>query len=98
MNFKVYLRPEAEEDAEEAAIWYEKQRKGLGSEFIDELQKIINKVHNHPEMYPIVYKQVHRAVLSRFPFGLFYLAEEDTVIVLAVMHGSRHPKKWKKRM
>ncbi len=73
------------------------KRKGLGIEFIDELQKIVVKIQNHPEIYPIVYKHLHRAVLSRFPFGVFYIVENNEIIVLAVIHGSRHPKRWKRR-
>ena len=37
MNYRVHLRPDAETDIEEAATWYEKQRKGLGDEFLDEV-------------------------------------------------------------
>ncbi len=37
MKYKVHLRPDAETDIAEAAKWYEKQRKGLGDEFLDEV-------------------------------------------------------------
>jgi len=37
VSYSVYLRPDAETDIEEAAKWYEKQREGLGDEFLDEV-------------------------------------------------------------
>ena len=36
MSLRVYFRPEAETDIEEAAIWYEKQRPGLGGEILED--------------------------------------------------------------
>ena len=37
MKYAVHIRPDAETDIEEAATWYEKQRSGLGDEFLDEV-------------------------------------------------------------
>ncbi|CAG0941764.1 hypothetical protein BROC_01586 [Candidatus Brocadiaceae bacterium] len=34
MSLKVHLRPEAEADIEDTATWYDRQRKGLGQEFL----------------------------------------------------------------
>ena len=41
MIYKVRIRPEAEKDLEEAAIWYESQREGLGDLFLDEVSSKI---------------------------------------------------------
>jgi plasmid stabilization system protein ParE len=34
--------------------------------------------------------------LRRFPFAVFYTFEED-VVILGVLHGSRHPRHWMRR-
>ena len=31
------------------------------------------------------------------PFAVFYRVEDDSILVIAVMHGSRHPRRWKER-
>ena len=97
MSLKVYLRPEAEADIEDAATWYDRQRKGLGQEFLDDVLVALDTISENPNIYPIMYRQSRRAVVRRFPFGIFYRVDEGSVVVLAVMHGSRHPRRWKKR-
>lgn len=93
----VRLRPEAESDISDAARWYEDQRSGLGSEFLDEVLRALSSISSHPLLYPRVSGDVRRAVTRRFPFGIFYLMDESDVVVLAVMHGSRAPTRWKHR-
>ena len=97
MSLTVYLRPEAEADIEEAATWYEKQREGLGYEFLDEVSKVFETISCDPGMYPVVHRHTHRALIHRFPFGIYYRIERKRIVVVAVMHGSRHPKRWQKR-
>ncbi len=97
MSLRVHLRPEAEADVEEAAAWYEKQREGLGNEFLDEVLSVCETISENPNMYPVVHRHTRRAVTHRFPFKIHYRIEEESIIVVAVMHGSRHPKRWKER-
>jgi plasmid stabilization system protein ParE len=35
--------------------------------------------------------------LRRFPYSLFYRIIDDQVIVVACMHGRRHPRRWQSR-
>ena len=39
MIYDVRFRPEAENDIEDASVWYGSQRQGLGQLFLDEVQK-----------------------------------------------------------
>lgn len=48
-------------------------------------------------MYPLVYRQIRRALIRRFPFGIFYECEERQVVVLAIMHARRDPGRWMRR-
>ena len=93
MSLKVYLRPEAETDIEEAAIWYEEQRQGLGQEFLDDVLSLCETVSENPAIYPVVHRRTRRALIRRFPFGVYFRIEDKQVIVVAVIHGSRHPRR-----
>jgi len=97
MSFTVHVRPEAEEDIEDAAKWYEKQRTNLGQEFLDEILHSFEIISSTPKVFPTIYKHTHRIIAQRFPFGIYYQIEKHYIIVIAVLHGSRHPKKWKRR-
>ena len=38
-----------------------------------------------------------RILIRRFPFGIFYVEGPEQIVVLAVLHGRRDPKRWKER-
>ena len=44
-----------------------------------------------------VHKDVRRAFMRRFPYGVFYRVEEDQIIVVGVFHARRDPKRWQAR-
>ena len=97
MTLPVHLRPEAEADLEDAAAWYEKQRAGLGQDLLDEALAAFDAISGNPALYPVVHRRTRRALMRRFPFGIYYQVEADLVVVIAVMHGSRHPQRWQSR-
>jgi plasmid stabilization system protein ParE len=94
----ISLRPEVEGDLLEAAVWYEQQRIGLGTDFLDAVAVTLDRISASPSAYPTVYKSTRRALLQRFPFGVFYLVEDKNVVVVAILHGSRHPRNWRARL
>lgn len=98
MTRKIYVRPEAEVDLKDAFEWYERQREGLGSYFLLCVDETIAKIQREPELYPLVHKHVRRALMRRFPFGVFYLVDQETIILLAFFHGRRNPGEWKARV
>ena len=97
MKFSVRLRKEAEEEIRAAFKWYEIQVKGLGHEFLLSVDACLSSLKREPEMYPAVHLEIRRALLKRFPFGVFYLIEDRSIIVLAVFHARRNPNVWKTR-
>ncbi len=94
---RVSLRPEAEVDIEDAARWYEGRGRGLGGEFLDEVLRTLGGIGENPDLYVRVHGEVRRAVTHRFPFGVFYIVEDNDAVVVAVMHASRDPVEWKSR-
>ena len=97
MKSIVHFRPDAETDVADAAAWYESQIAGLGAEFLDEILSTCNSIAENPEIYPIVYRKTRRAVIHKFPFGIYYRVENRLAIIVTVLHGSRDPSKWKSR-
>ena len=97
MTFEVRIRPEAEQDISEAASWYEQQQSGLGQEFLDEALAVCMRLAEAPLAYELIHRCARRALLRRFPFAVFYIFEEDVVLVVGVLHGSRHPRNWMRR-
>jgi plasmid stabilization system protein ParE len=98
VNYRANIREDAEADIEEAAVWYEQQREGLGDEFLDEILLSLEIITDNPYLYAEIHRQTRRAMIHRFPFGIYYRIKGELVIVVAVMHGSRHPKRWYQRI
>jgi toxin ParE1/3/4 len=40
---------------------------------------------------------MRRARVRRFPYGVFYLVTDSTIVVVGVLHGRRSPRQWKSR-
>jgi plasmid stabilization system protein ParE len=98
MTRAVRLREEADQDVVAAASWYEQQRQGLGHEFLDEMLATFRIVAEQPLSFPTVHRGVRRALMTRFPFGIYFrLEQSQVVVVLAVLHGSRDPHRWQSR-
>jgi len=96
-NKRVIVRPEAESDIEDTYQWYEAQRKGLGENFLLCVEEALSRVSRDPSIYLVVYKDIRRILIHRFPFGVFFIESESTISVLAVLHARRNPKTWKGR-
>ncbi|HUF17500.1 MAG TPA: type II toxin-antitoxin system RelE/ParE family toxin [Thermoanaerobaculia bacterium] len=94
MNFPVRFKASGARDVERAFGWYEAQRKGLGSQFREELNIVLDLIAANPESSPIVRTRIRRAVLRRFPYLVFYLVERQQIVVLACLHASRDPTRW----
>ena len=97
MTRRFILRPRAERDIQSTFEWYESQQRGLGEEFLSSLRERLETIRDNPELYRVIYRDIRRAVVSRFPYVVFYVARPTRVAVLAVLHQSRDPAIWPRR-
>ncbi len=98
MNYLVKIRGSAREDLLEAFQWYESQRDGLGSDFELCVEEGIGRISTYPEASAAVYKNIRRYLVRRFPYGIFYIIENNIVVVIAVVHLKRDTAIWKSRV
>lgn len=80
-----------------AYLWYEEQRPGLGEEFLHALKAAEDFVAAFPLSCSVVHRDTRRALLKRFPYGLYFRLVDDEIVVVACYHGRRHPEGWKRR-
>ena len=74
------------------------QREDLDLEFMDSVDEALIQVVRNPHLYPLVYKNLRRAVVRRFPFAIFFDVSEDEIQVIAVFHSRRDPEGWQSRV
>jgi len=94
MPLSIIFRPEAEKDVEKIYKWYESQQETLGDEFLLILQQQLELIREYPKAFQIIHKNIRRLILPRFPYLVFYIPIEDTIVVLAVLHAFRNPADW----
>ncbi len=93
----VILGSEAEDDLLDAFRWYEQQRPGLGLVFRDEVDEAVGRIAREPLAYAVQYRDLRRALVHRFPYAIYYRVQADLIVVVAVVHGKRHARVWKRR-
>lgn len=73
MTLRVRFSAAAQQDVAAAKEWYAKQLvPNLDVRFRDELERILGKIESIPLGFPVVYKDIRRANLHRFPYSVFY--------------------------
>ena len=97
MNYKIVIRKEAQEDIEEAVVWYKEQKDGLEVAFWDSFKDAILLIQQPPLRHKEVKENFRKISLHVFPYNIYYRISRKNIIVLAVVHQKRHPDIWKKR-
>ncbi|WP_074748803.1 type II toxin-antitoxin system RelE/ParE family toxin [Nitrosospira multiformis] len=77
-------------DVAQARDWYEKQRPGLGNDFISKVEEALEMIESNPLLYPALVKDARRANMKRFPYGIWFKVEEVPVVI-ACLHHRRNP-------
>lgn len=98
MTRDLIIRPEAEADLADAYTWYDRQRTGLGIDLIREVDRKLDDLQSLPESFPIVYRDVRRALTKRFPYGIYFVVDDTRIVVIAILHAKRNPKTWQRRI
>ncbi|HYO15898.1 MAG TPA: type II toxin-antitoxin system RelE/ParE family toxin [Thermoanaerobaculia bacterium] len=98
MSGQLVLRLEALLDVKEGAAWYEDQRPGLGERFTAELDDLLARIARSSLQFPEIEQGVRSGLLRKFPYAVYFLREDDLVIVFSVLHQRRNPDLWKSRV
>jgi plasmid stabilization system protein ParE len=97
MTLPLVFSPEVREEVDEAYAWYERQRAGLGEEFLGELEAAVGRVRGRPGAPCRGLSQRAPRPCPAFPHAVYDRLEPDRVSVIAVHHGKRDPRGWRSR-
>jgi plasmid stabilization system protein ParE len=93
-----FLTP-ASAELDDAVVFYEAQRRGLGHEFAAAVERTLSRVALFPDGYPQIGLYSRRCLVPRFPYGVIYQLRKSDALVLvvavALLHG--RPDYWKPR-
>lgn len=66
-----FLKP-AQFELEDAVAWYDSHSVGLGTQFLDDLDRTVRRIVAYPFSSPEIEPGLRRCLLSRFPYGIIY--------------------------
>jgi hypothetical protein len=98
MGVELVFVPEANVDLDCAYAWYEKQPPGLGEQFLDCVEACPDHIVRNPIIHAMVFENYRRALVRRFPYGVFYEYSGEALTVYGVFHAARDPEKWRQRL
>ncbi len=84
-------------EIDDVYAWYEGQRQGLGEEFLAEVQSVLDRIEQAPEVHAPIYRNVRHGRVRRFAYAVYYWIEPDRIVVIAVHHSKRDPRSWRSR-
>lgn len=87
----------AEFELEAQFLWYELERRGLGLQFLRAVESCFSRIRSNPAIYAIASGDIRRAQVRRFPYTVFFSIEPDSIVILVIVHGHRHPRVWPTR-
>jgi plasmid stabilization system protein ParE len=90
---KLRYTDRAKDDVELAFAWYERQRRGLGFEFLDCVEMVVKSILDNPKMYRIYYSIFRGCMIRRFPFAVFYSVEDAEIVVHSVFDNRQDPER-----
>jgi plasmid stabilization system protein ParE len=85
-----FLLP-AQQEVDDAVAWYTDQSPRLGMGFLDELDSVIHRITALPYSNPEFSEDLRRCLMRRFPYGIIYGVENQSITVVAVAHLHRKP-------
>ena len=91
---KVKFAKEATNEFRESVKWYELKAKGLGLKLADEIDSTIERIKLNFDLYPKVVENIRRIQVNKFPYSLFYKIENNTLVILRILHHKRKPIEW----
>ena len=95
---RVVSHPEADEELEATALWYEERQPGLGDAFLDQFERTLRRIVAEPERWRKIRGDNRKLNFDRFPYAIVYSVRADAIYIKAVMHLHRRPYYWKSRV
>jgi hypothetical protein len=87
----------AKEDLRNGWFFYERQSPGLGNRFLDAIEADVQAL----PLYAGIHLKVdgfHRMLIQRFPFALYYLLNDGSIDIYAILDCRRDPNWLRRRL
>jgi toxin ParE1/3/4 len=91
---RFFIHEAAEAEINQAADFYDAECPGLGSIFLDQVEKAIENIQQFPTASSPIQGRIRKKYLKTFPYSLIYSVLPEEIRILAVAHMKRRPLHW----
>jgi len=99
MRRQIIFDAEARLEFEDAVIWYNEQKPGLGDRFEAEIHATLQRILKTPERFRAVSGRIHQARVEVFKkYSVYFRIEPDFIGIVSVFHGARNPTELRRRL
>ena len=78
---KIKFLDYAVKELDDTFEWYEAQQKNLGTQFLREFDTATKRICAYPTAYAVLSGNIRRSLIKRFPYGVLYAIEDQTIII-----------------
>lgn len=98
MDDRIQFSDAALNDLRQICDWYDKRESGVGADFRTALFAKLHAIVEMPEANEIVVRDIRRAIMSDFPYSIYYEVDSDCIAIWAIIHHSRSSRVWRLRL
>ena len=81
----------AQQELEDARDYYNLQQENLGERFKEHIKESIDNIQEFPLLYPKINDVLYRVVVHKFPYSIFYIVDENRIVIISIAHQNRKP-------
>ncbi|MCG8583226.1 MAG: type II toxin-antitoxin system RelE/ParE family toxin [Pirellulales bacterium] len=85
------------DDLVNALDYYEEISPDLANAFRESVDRRLDEIVESPERFPVDIPPIRFAKVDRFPYIIFFKVISEFAYVVAIVHGSSDPEKWRSR-
>ena len=93
MKYSVEILEEAFSELESISDYYEKFKKGLGENFIEDWERTLLTISRTPLGFVMFNKHFRLVQFYKFPFVIIYELSKEKIIIYRIIHNKRNPDK-----
>lgn len=97
MARRLVFAPQVPDDLFAAVDYYERISATLANDFRQHVNDKLDDIAERPESFTRDIESVRFARVERFPYLIFFVADQDSVSIIAVLHGASDPARWRSR-
>ncbi len=87
----------AQDDVRESYAWFAERSELLALRWVEAVETTVARVSEEPQLFQVVEDDIRRAIVRKFPFGVFFYDAGDYLRVIAVVDLRRDPATWQSR-